>query len=175
MTSQTKDVADRLRLANMIARRVQIQGIRLVRSQVRRDVLEDADIPETVALGHGVKVKHGFDPEAKRIAVFVTFLVSGKAGCDEESPDVFRVEASFGLDYTLTDDEPAGEEEVAAFAKLNGIYNAWPYWREYVQSTASRMGLPALVLPVLTVGTIEKMVRDNEAPASEKPGNPDEA
>ncbi len=33
------------------------------------------------------------------------------------------------------------------FAQRNGIYNAYPYWREFVQNSIARLGLPTLVLP----------------------------
>lgn len=37
------------------------------------------------------------------------------------------------------------------FAEVNGIYSAWPYIRELVGSTASRLGLMGAVLPIWTV------------------------
>jgi len=41
---------------------------------------------------------------------------------------------------------------VRHFAETNGLYNAWPYWREFVQNTAARMSLPGLTVPVLRLG-----------------------
>jgi len=38
--------------------------------------------------------------------------------------------------------------QALAFARTNGIYNAWPYWREFVQNMIARMNLPPLVIPV---------------------------
>jgi preprotein translocase subunit SecB len=35
---------------------------------------------------------------------------------------------------------------------LNGVFHVWPYWREMVQNTLARMGLPPLILPVFRVG-----------------------
>ena len=34
---------------------------------------------------------------------------------------------------------------------INPISNAWPYWREFVQSMSSRMGFPALTVPLLEI------------------------
>jgi len=165
-----------LKLAGAIAKRVRIDDIRLVSSNLKRNVLSDEDIPKRVRLNNGFKVTHRFDAETKHIGVLVLFLVCGRPESGEGETDIFRIESSFSLDYRMSGDEPAGVEEVAAFAKVNGIYNAWPYWREYVQSTASRMGLPPLVLPVLSPGTIEKMVQaDEERTATPEETKPEDA
>ncbi len=37
------------------------------------------------------------------------------------------------------------------FASLNGVFNAWPYFREFLQSATTRMGLPQFVLPVFRI------------------------
>ena len=34
---------------------------------------------------------------------------------------------------------------------INPISHAWPYWREFVQSMSSRMGFPALTVPLLEI------------------------
>ena len=34
---------------------------------------------------------------------------------------------------------------------INPISNAWPYWREFVQSMSTRMGFPALTVPLLEI------------------------
>ncbi|MBA3980993.1 MAG: hypothetical protein C0462_10380 [Alcanivorax sp.] len=35
------------------------------------------------------------------------------------------------------------KEELAAFAKDNVGFHVWPYWREFVQSSCNRIGLPS--------------------------------
>ena len=37
------------------------------------------------------------------------------------------------------------------FFKINPVSNAWPYWREFVQSMSTRMGFPALTVPMLEI------------------------
>ncbi|MCG3190805.1 MAG: hypothetical protein DIJKHBIC_00025 [Thermoanaerobaculia bacterium] len=51
---------------------------------------------------------------------------------------------------TLPPDEP-GRNFFQAFANLNGKLNAWPYFREFVQSSSARMGLSPVVVPVFRV------------------------
>jgi hypothetical protein len=41
------------------------------------------------------------------------------------------------------------DEECSAFSENNVGYHAWPYWREYVQSTCQRIGMvPSFPVPV---------------------------
>jgi len=65
---------------------------------------------------------------------------------------VLQYEARFDEQLTLID-EPieVASADVVAFATFNATFNAWPYWREFVQSMTSRMGLPSVVIPVLPV------------------------
>jgi preprotein translocase subunit SecB len=172
MTEKAPDTTDRLRLANAVVRRVQILDVRLVGSKLKCNIASDAVLPAAVQLKYGFKVGHRYQPETQRLGVLVTFLVTAREGDGKDESDIFAVEAAFALEYGISGDESVHPAEVAAFAKLNGLYNAWPYWREYVQSTVSRMGLPPVVLPVLTAGTIEKMVREDEEQAGSKDSEP---
>ena len=63
-------------------------------------------------------------------------------------PDV-ELTCVLDLRYALPDGFGSTPEERQAFADLNGVFNAWPYFREFVQSATVRMGLPAFVVPVL--------------------------
>jgi len=40
-------------------------------------------------------------------------------------------------------------DAINAFARGNVIFNSWPYFREYVQSTVSRMDYPPPTIPFL--------------------------
>lgn len=64
-----------------------------------------------------------------------------------------RVTARLELRYQIPPDLPIHEGLLDEFAKLNGVFNAWPYWREFVQNTLVRMGLPPLALPLYRVAT----------------------
>lgn len=50
-----------------------------------------------------------------------------------------EIVALFEADYYSL--EQVSEEELKAFSVDNVGYHVWPYWREYVQSTCSRLGL----------------------------------
>lgn len=127
--------------AAVIAPWAHIKQIRLLRSSIESSFRE---LPSVSPLHHTFDATATIGQEQKSIQVHV--FVKMSAG------DLVRIEAEFILEYAL-DKSPFGEvsDEVAtAFGKMTGVYNAWPYWREYVQSTIGRLGLPPLTLPLIT-------------------------
>ncbi|HCA9977659.1 TPA: hypothetical protein MYL91_000617 [Klebsiella pneumoniae] len=64
---------------------------------------------------------------------------------DETGGVIFSIEATFEAIYrskrTLT------KEELEEFGKQNVGFNVWPFWREYVQSSTSRMGINSITVP----------------------------
>jgi hypothetical protein len=74
-------------------------------------------------------------------------------GVQEQDPTKRVVDLSAGLElsYRLSKEVELTPQQLRAFGKVNALYNAWPYWRELVQTTVARMGLPRLVVPVFRV------------------------
>ena len=115
---------------------------------------------------HSLNGEAEADRESKQIVVTVSFMVRANAADAPESPEAaFHVEAVFYLEYKINSFDGISDQHVQAFGKMNGVYNAWPYWREYVQSTTVRMGFPPLTLPVLTGEAILKIYQEQEAAA----------
>lgn len=81
-----------------------------------------------------------------RLAVLPALGIRGVS--DEQEKPFFAIEASYVLSYGIRGSNAFTNEQRAAFADLNAMYNVWPYWREFVQSTMTRMGLPPYTLPV---------------------------
>jgi len=87
--------------------------------------------------------------------------------------DLVNIKAEFILEYAIPK-SPVGlvsGEIATAFGKMTGVYNAWPYWREYVQSTVGRLSLPPLTLPLITHASMlayyakkEKKTAPSESP-----------
>lgn len=82
------------------------------------------------------------------VAVRLRFLVVARKG-EGSDAETLRIQAEYLLDYRVKDLTGIRKPSVAAFGKTTGLFHAWPYWREYVQSTTVRMGLPPLTIPVL--------------------------
>lgn len=73
---------------------------------------------------------------------------AGVAEGEEPSEAIVECNATFRLLYSLKPEAEFDDEALEHFAAMNGAYNAWPYWRELVQSVSGRVGLSGIVMPV---------------------------
>lgn len=132
-----------------VAQRVQIQDVRLIRCACYlepegvsgKKIYEIEQQPTTVETNE----------ESCRIFVFPTFDLKAH---QEGRPGkvTLDISASFLLVYKASCLKDLSQEAFQQFADVNGTYNAWPYWREFVQSTTTRMGMPPLVLEAFRIG-----------------------
>lgn len=87
--------------------------------------------------------------EVKETALSVTLDLVLRGYKDEEP--LLDINARIEAIYTV----PAGSSftpyQLRSFAKANGMLNVWPYWRDFVQSSVQRAGLPPLTLPLFRV------------------------
>lgn len=56
------------------------------------------------------------------------------------------IEARFSAIYMMKHE--LNEDALREFGRYNVPYHVWPYWREYAQSTLSRMGVEPVSIPV---------------------------
>ncbi|GJM43216.1 MAG: hypothetical protein DHS20C21_00580 [Gemmatimonadota bacterium] len=143
MTQQGPDFAN-------VVRAVQLDSIRLVRSSTDCVIDGMPDTQGQMDVSWHTEVKRQDDATAFVVLADIQVMVRTR---DDPAEDLIAIGARYELAYSLQADSAPSDEELKAFAAANGIFNAWPYWREFVQSTASRMGLPPVVLPLLKVGT----------------------
>lgn len=68
---------------------------------------------------------------------------------NEERPIYFIIEASFLVEYTMTNDIP--EDAIKVFAQQNSVHNVWPFWRQHVFDIVQRGGLPHVDVPLFSV------------------------
>ena len=159
--------------AIIAAQKSVLKEIYLVDSKTWRDPLVVS--PDVLALEHKFTSEFldqpGKENEAHPINNFIIckFRV---AAFNDESPNkpVMKIEATFLTSFTLDlddqdvknyyyggdfDDENLvplsfGDHLIYLFTVIP-ITNAWPYWREFVQSMSARMGFPALTVPLLEI------------------------
>lgn len=62
--------------------------------------------------------------------------------------ELYKIEASFQLFYSLKDRKGINKNDILNFGVINGPYNAWSFWREFVQNTCLRMGIGPVVVPL---------------------------
>lgn len=61
---------------------------------------------------------------------------------------VVEVMGEYLLRYTVPKGKEWPKEALLLFAGRNGVFNAWPFFRELVHSFGARMDMPSLVLPL---------------------------
>jgi hypothetical protein len=66
----------------------------------------------------------------------------------QEAPPLFQIEAVFQVDYELTGE--VEQDALQEFARFNAVHNVWPFWRQFVFSTANQSGLPCPDVPLRT-------------------------
>jgi len=133
-----------------------LQEIFLVDAKMSRDPLIES--PESLSLEHKCDTKIlEFDKDKNLFIILCKFRVAAFSG---EAPDklVMKIEASFCTSYFrnfLPDNPDIEVQELSEMVDygftLNPLSNTWPYWREFVQSMSSRMGFPALTVPMLEI------------------------
>lgn len=84
------------------------------------------------------------------VLIKVDFGLDVRRGNDEGKLQI-EIHGTFELSYRIPGDERFSNEELAEFGRVNAVFNAWPYWREYVQASLARMSMPILTIPVFRV------------------------
>jgi preprotein translocase subunit SecB len=154
--------------AAQVTSKVQIRSVRLIETTAQCHVQTSVDVPKP-------EIDMEFDASAmepsggifKVIARINTAVRAG--GSDKKA---IEIGVAHELIYSIPEDLNPSNEELAAFAETNAIFNVWPYWREYVQSTCQRMGMPSLLLPVFRLADYRR-VRKEAVEKSGKPGQKD--
>lgn len=139
-------MTERVKKASRLISAVQISNIRLVEVAAKSGIRSAGDVEE---------VKLGVEPHAKvqelpKDGVFyVLASFDLQVLADDKKTPAVTLGATFELRYTVPEDlGEVTKEELTAFAEVNAIFNAWPYWREFIQSMFVRMNLPPVTLPV---------------------------
>lgn len=153
-TKQKADsTKDKLVLALDVSKIVELMAVRLIGSSFSSkpsalEGLKEVDIDVNIQCR---------TQEDEHILVFPRFLLKAKQKGKKEAEENIqvRIEAEYILIYEAKDLKNLSDESILAFANTNGIFNAWPYWREYVQSTIARLGIPNYTVPVFRLGAEE--------------------
>jgi len=85
----------------------------------------------------------------------------------EDFEDLLEITAEFDAEYVS--EKELDDADVSEFSEKNVGYHVWPYWREYVQSTISRMALPSslITVPFYFAAESAKPVDQKEQPGNE--------
>lgn len=144
-------MATNIQLAGSVARFVELQSVTLS-SAILKSSIDPVATPDTLALSNRYRAdyerKLRDDVDTLYVEVEFGFEAMPSEASDEPSEATVELTATFLLVYTLDSAANFEDDALEHFAAMNGAYNAWPYWRELVQSVAGRVGLSGIVLPV---------------------------
>jgi hypothetical protein len=154
----TKAVAKQGTRVSQVAR---IGGVRLVEGSGKCRFRDPDDLPEQaeVQVAHEGHITGPPDEEGR---FFVHATAEVRVVDPQQKEPALLVTVVFELAYRLPQGFAAETEELDAFAGVNGVFNAWPYLREFVQNMTTRMNVPPVVLPLFRNPTVQKGVRAGE-------------
>jgi hypothetical protein len=142
-----------------LMRGVALQAVRFIRTSTELVGVKAGDVLDRLS----VQVKSGGtkspdDPQTVRAYIGLHCIVSPRQDAERQAA---KLSCDLTLDYRVNDPELFArltDDDCAQFALFNGIYNGWPYMREFCQSASLRMGLPApVILPTLPAGRPAEM------------------
>jgi len=164
-------------MAIRVARDAVLQEIYLVDAKISRDPI--IVYPDALSLEHQCSTEVlSHDKEKKLSSILCNFRVAAFSSTVTDKP-VMKIEAVFCTSYihkSLPDESPDDDliDLIDQFDywqycfMINPISNTWPYWREFVQSISTRMGFPALTVPLLEIALKKSVVKKARHQAAKK-------
>jgi hypothetical protein len=133
-----------------VANRVDLQSVKLLACNCKRTSQCPAG-PKAFNVEGNARFE--VNKEKKLVDVHIQFKLNafGEKVEQKKTNSFLNVEATFSLLYSINSLEDLDDTALNSFAEVNGTYNAWPYWREFVQNVTSRMELPTLTVPVFRI------------------------
>jgi hypothetical protein len=153
-----------LDLARPVSASVEIQSVNLAEASVKSLLDPTKPIPDDFLLHQAFRASYELadeSPDTVVVQIELTFTAGKNTEGDSGSGEaILTLNARYALLYSLPKAATFPADSLAAFAELNGTYNVWPYWREMVQTVTGRVGLAAVIVPVLRLP-----VKEVEGPA----------
>ena len=141
--------------AGRVGARVDIIAVELTGANFSRT--NDSSLPDTsvqeeaLAPDFGINAEWTLSGDNQLLGCLLTFATTS-----EQAP--YSLVAKFRLVYHINPGDALSSDDIENFVHWNAVFNAWPYWREYLSSTVNRANLPRIYAPVMRLPI--------EAPAS---------
>jgi hypothetical protein len=168
MEKTQRDNATDYQLASAIARYVELRDVRLTDLNAnlivaKNEMLQQPELD--VELGRSMSCSIAYDTKALSVLAKLKADIHGPGDGDKRGKTLISIQCTYVLDYTfMVEGGPEGAElqsYLDAFARVNGVFNVWPYFRELVQSVSARMAIPPIVVPVYRVSKEQGSVQSN--------------
>lgn len=132
-----------------VSGKVEIVDIKLLACEAKRHPVINLKKKNEIQLSQNAKAQVNKRNKSLHVMIENTLVALGE---DQEAKDPYLViKATFQASYRVSNFDGLTEEGYQRFADLNGVFNTWPFWREFIQSTTARFGLPCLTIPVYRI------------------------
>lgn len=129
----------------------ELLDIRLVESHIRQSIKE-GPMPKHTSLGATLETQTNEESDIFRVITTFNLAISYEEG---DAEPAIGVMARFQMVFKLHDSKLATKELLGPFAEQIALFVIWPYWREQVNNSLGRMGLPPFTVPLLQPGILE--------------------
>jgi len=126
--------------------KVELHGLRLVESSSKLGELRENDELPGQAM-QAISLTLGLSDDQKAAKVTVRIKLDATYDGDATKEPVLSILASFELYFDIVEAFRTPKVREAFFQRI-GMLVVWPYWREFVQTMTTRMGLPAFPVPI---------------------------
>lgn len=137
-----------IEMALMVSGQVQLKKVKVLECSARL-----IEFPKDGTNDYQVTASTHAQPDRDE-NVLLVFINMGLHAVTENGDALAKITSEFLLMYGLDKWDGLTDEHFRHFADHNGVFNAWPYWREMVQSMTSRLEIPPLTLPTHRFGVI---------------------
>jgi hypothetical protein len=138
-TSEKQEIRPSPREYNSFIRQVEIMNIRIIAARV--DLLDYSYFPSSAEVTWRMAASYENAEDQFNVSHRYRLVVK-----DKESKRIkARISVTFYVAYSSK--IPITDDLFEVFKKINLPLNTWPYFREFVHNTATRMGWPPFVAP----------------------------
>jgi preprotein translocase subunit SecB len=144
-------IAEVQRALDATAKLLQLQMMRLMFIESHQH-LSRTTAPDALANNVSTMVMIDANNHEQVLAGFDCVLQASYADTPDLPPKEeipLYIRAIFQAIYRRRTMDPLTEENLKTFGDTVGLLVVWPYWRELVQSTTSRMNYPIITLPMI--------------------------
>lgn len=155
---------DEAKLAFEVHQNAEISEIRLAKAMMQSREIDDlAKMPIEVRFDYRCEPIGAFSNPLQLAISFELIGVDASAGKTNgprggQDGEAFRIECTYHVRYDVSKTFTISPDHVSAFKNGNAIFNTWPYFREYLQDSMQRMGLPPVIAPFLRLRVKSKAV-----------------
>lgn len=123
---------------------LELEGVRLIGCNLKVEELSPVREVKCQVSARGIH--ESIDDSSSQVSFIVSVDVSLSE--DKEAPEKIRMSCSFEVEYIA---HFVMNEEIMSSLSRSATHLSWPYVRELFSSFVSRMGIPPVILPLVTI------------------------